>query len=423
MKVLAVLSGKGGVGKTTTVSNLSAALTTEFGRSVVGIDGNVTTPNLGLHLGIFSFPHTLNDVLEGVIPLREAIYTCSNGVRLIPAQLSFDSGDVDLTGMRNSLSELDADLVLIDSCPGLGNEIVPTLKITDEALIVTNPEIPAITDALRAIELAGRYNVPVRGVILNRVRKDKYELSVTEVESVFDVPVISVIPEDSGVREGIFLGDPVVMNKPFSSAAIEFRKLAGYLVDEKYRVSFIDRIKWLFARIFKKSKSRWKSPEAPVTIESLVETPNVTEKPPEDPLKKPEPPEEPPKKPPQKPLKKPEPPKEPPKEPPQEPSKEPLKKPPEEPPKKPPQKRQKPSKKRQEPPKKPEPPESDHIESKLAFLKIKKDVIEASLDRLEKKFQEGQVDKDLYIRLKDKYIYELDSYRTEISKSESGINK
>ena len=357
MKVLAVLSGKGGVGKTTTVSNLSAALTTEFGKYVIGIDGNVTTPNLGLHLGIFSFPHTLNDVLNGVIPLREAIYTCSNGVRIIPANLSFDSSDVDLTVMRNSLNELDADLVLIDSCPGLGNEIVPTLKITDEALIVTNPEIPAITDAFRAIEIVGRYNVPVRGVILNRVRKDKYELSVTEVESIFDLPVISVIPEDSSVREGIFLGNPVVMTQPFSPAAIEFKRLAGYLIDEKYRVSSIDRLKWFFGRIFKKSKSTWRSPEAPVILERLVETPSVTEKPPE------------------------------------------------------------------EAPKKPEPSENDHLGSKLASLRIKKDVMEAALDGLEKKFREGQVDKDLYIKLKDKYISELESHRTELAKVESGIDK
>jgi septum site-determining protein MinD len=353
MKVLAVLSGKGGVGKTTTVSNLSAALTTEFRRYVIAVDGNVTTPNLGLHLGIFSFPYTLNDVLEEKVPLRDAIHICSNGVRIIPAQLSFESTEIDLTKMRDSLNELDTDLVLIDSCPGLGNEIVPTLKITDEALIVTNPEIPAITDALRAIEIAAKYNVPTRGVILNRVRKDKYELSVSEVESVFDAPVISVIPEDSGVRKGIFHGNPVVMTKPYSPAAIEFKKLAGYLIGERYRVSLIDRVIWYFGYVFEKGKSGWRSPESPVITEGLVGTQSVVEN---------------------------------------------L-------------------------PKKPEPYEDKQLVSKLAHLRIKKDTVEASLEGLEKKFRGGQVDSDLYIQLKDKYIYELDSHRKEIAELESGINK
>ncbi|MBU2559330.1 cell division ATPase MinD [archaeon] len=279
MKVMAVLSGKGGVGKTTTVANLSAALTNEFRRYIIGIDGNVTTPNLGLHLGIFSFPYTLNDVLDERVSIRDAIHICPNGVRIIPAQLSFESTDVDLTRMRDSLNDIDADLVLIDSCPGLGNEIVPTLKITDEALVVTNPEIPAITDALRATEIAAKYDVPTRGIILNRVRGDKYELSVSEVESVFDAPVISVIPEDPDVRKCIFQGNPVVMARPYSPAAIEFKKLAGSLVGDRYRYSRIDKILWTFRNIFQKDDNEWKYQQTPAITKEVPAPKSVAKKP------------------------------------------------------------------------------------------------------------------------------------------------
>jgi septum site-determining protein MinD len=353
MKVIAVLSGKGGVGKTTTVSNLSTALTTEFRRYVIGVDGNVTTPNLGLHLGIFSFPYTLNDVLDGTVPIREAIHVCQNGVRIIPAHLSFESTDIDLTKMRDSLNEIDADLVLIDSCPGLGNEIVPTLKITDEAIVVTNPEIPAITDALRAIEIAAKHDVPTRGVILNRVRKDKYELSLNEVESVFDPPIISVIPEDPSVRKGIFQGSPVVTTRPYSPSAIEFKKLAASLIGDTYRYSKLEKITWLLSYTFNKGKSGWKDQPAPVTTRAVTTQKSIVEN----------------------------------------------------------------------SPKIPGPIEDEGTVSKLAHLRIKKDTVESSLEGLEKKFRGGQVDSDLYIQLKDKYIYELDSHKKDIEELESGINK
>lgn len=361
MKIIAVLSGKGGVGKTTTVSNLSTALTNEFRRYVIAIDGNVTTPNLGLHLGIFSFPYTLNDAVDGKVSLRDAIHICPNGVRIIPAQLSFETPDIDMTKIRESLDELAPDLVLIDSCPGLGNEIVPTLRITDEALIVTNPEIPAITDALRAMEIANKYGVPTQGIILNRVRKDKYELSVSEVESVFDAPVISVIPEDASVRKGIFHGKPAVVTKPYSPAAIEFKKLAGRIVDERYRYNFIDKITWYLGNLLNRTEAEWKASPQTVATDSIVGAHNTI--------------------------------------------------------------KNLPDKQELNIPSKPEPHEDKELVSQLAHLQIKKDTVEASLEGLEKKFRDGAVDNDLYIQLKDKYIYELDSHKKQIADLESGINK
>jgi septum site-determining protein MinD len=84
MRVISILSGKGGVGKTTTVANLGLALSMVFNKKVVLLDGNSTTPDLGLHLGMYSFPHTLEDVLMGKVSITEALYHHPQGISILP---------------------------------------------------------------------------------------------------------------------------------------------------------------------------------------------------------------------------------------------------------------------------------------------------------------------------------------------------
>lgn len=247
VKIMGVISGKGGVGKTTTVANVGAALASKFKRKVAVLDGNPTTPDLGLHLGMYNFPNTVEDVLRRKVSINQTLYDHSSGVRLIPSSLSHSTAGVaevrDLKGVLNGLEE--HEFLLIDSPPGLGKEITPILEASDEVLIVTAPELPAITDTIRAILVAKEVGVPIRGIVLNRMMGEKHELSVIEVEAVFDVPVIGVIPEDAKVRESIAIGNPVVLNNPYSPAATGFKKLAAYLIGEEYTVGFFAKIKSL----------------------------------------------------------------------------------------------------------------------------------------------------------------------------------
>lgn len=80
-RIISVLSGKGGVGKTTLVSNLGASLV-KRGKNVIIIDGNVTAPNLSLHLGIPFYPITLHDVLKNKVPIESAIFHHESGLKL-----------------------------------------------------------------------------------------------------------------------------------------------------------------------------------------------------------------------------------------------------------------------------------------------------------------------------------------------------
>ena len=87
-RVVAVVSGKGGVGKTTVTANLGVALFSEFERSVLLIDSNLTSSHLGIHFGLIYFPFTINSILEGETRLMNAIYRHPSGVHLLPASFN-----------------------------------------------------------------------------------------------------------------------------------------------------------------------------------------------------------------------------------------------------------------------------------------------------------------------------------------------
>ena len=237
-RIIAVASGKGGVGKTTVVSNLAAALS-GFNRSVIAIDGNLTTSNLGLHLGVPLYPVTLQDVLKGKAKIKDAVYYHESGFRVIPADVSFENIMVPesekMVGVFYTLVG-DADFILIDTAAGLGKESLSALKAADEVLVVTNPDRPSVTDALKLCKLAESYGTHILGAVINRVKKKRHELSVQEIENFLSIPVLGVVHEDGLVSEAIANSQPVVMYQPKSFVAQQFKAIAANLAGIEYKI-------------------------------------------------------------------------------------------------------------------------------------------------------------------------------------------
>lgn len=235
-KIISVISGKGGVGKTTTVSNLGAALV-KRGKSVILIDGNVTTPNLSLHLGIPFYPITLHDVLKRKIPIESAIYEHSSGMKIIPASLSADAiKDVNIEKLEGVLLNLlgRADIIIVDSAAGLGKEALTAMKLADELIVVTNPDIPSVTDALKTIKIAEENGIKVLGVVLNRFKGKKHEMPISEIRSMLNTPILTIVPEDSSIPISIKNRKPVIHHRPNSGASIAFKKLASKIIGEPF---------------------------------------------------------------------------------------------------------------------------------------------------------------------------------------------
>src|SRR3989344_2539769 len=247
-RVIGVISGKGGAGKTIVSINLAAALQKYYGKKVLLIDTNPTTSHIGLYLGMYSTPTTLNDALRKNLPIKSAIYEHTSGIHVVPTSLKVDDlKNVPFDNLQKKLKQLagEYDYIILDSAPGFGKEALITLKTADEVLMVTNPLAHTVTDALRAHEMAKKFNLNTLGIAVNMVRKKGYELKKNEIESIVGIPVYAMIPFDNAVMESVNKKQPVVhMNSPVNN---EFKRLAAIINGE----TVIPREnQGFFARIF-----------------------------------------------------------------------------------------------------------------------------------------------------------------------------
>jgi len=244
-KIYTIISGKGGVGKTTTAVNLGAALN-KFKEDVVIVDANLTTPNLGLYFGAPIVPVSLNHVLQGDAEIEEAIYEHESGTKIVPSSLSLkDFKKINPKLMKEVSKKLKkiSEHIILDSSAGLGEEARTALEAGDEVIIVTNPDILSVTDALKAIKLAEELRKPVRGVIITRVKNTKIEMPLENIKEMLEVPVLGIVPEDESILESLVRKNAVIHTKPRSKAAKAYMDIAAKLLGkQKMPESFFSRI-------------------------------------------------------------------------------------------------------------------------------------------------------------------------------------
>ena len=236
-RIICVASGKGGVGKTTLVSNLGSALA-KFGKDVIIVDGNLTTPNLGLHLGLPLFPVTIHDVLKGKADIRDAIYEHESGFKIIPAGIALsDLRGVDARDLPNAFLSLlgSADIIIIDASAGLGREALAAMESADELLLITTPDLSSVIDALKASKLAETLGTKVTGIVVNRVTGKRHEMSIEDVQRMLGLEVLAQIPEDIAVHKAVAKRQAVVSHAPSSRASHEIKRLAAHIAGLEYR--------------------------------------------------------------------------------------------------------------------------------------------------------------------------------------------
>ncbi|MCX8158184.1 MAG: cell division ATPase MinD [Candidatus Diapherotrites archaeon] len=260
-RVISLVSGKGGVGKTTITANLGVSLA-KRGLKVCLVDTDIAMANLSLLLNMQSCPITLHEVLLGEAVISDAIYDGPGGINFIPSGLSLQNyRRVDPERLAAVISYIKNkyDYILLDSPPGIERDVIAVINASDEILLVTMPISAAVADVLKARLTVQRLGKDCIGFVSNMVRSEKGEISPEEISKMLEIPCYGIIPYDDEVRKSFLLekAEPVVIRKPNSPASVAFSKLAykisGVSLKEepKETKGFLD---WILSLIFGRQK-------------------------------------------------------------------------------------------------------------------------------------------------------------------------
>ena len=259
VRVYTLASGKGGTGKTTVTVNLGTSLA-QLGKETFIMDADIGMANLGLVIGLEDVPITLHEVLAGKASIKDAIYAGPGGVKVVPSGISLQGfQQADPEKLKDVLKDLidRCDYLLIDAPAGISRDGVIPLAIADDVILVVNPELSSIVDALKTKILTEVVGGHVLGAILNRAGIEKTEAVSQKMEKVLGVKVIGTIPEDPNIRKAASFKTPIVIKYPDSGASVAFRKIAAGMAGLPFKESveaskegFIDR----FAKVLFRGK-------------------------------------------------------------------------------------------------------------------------------------------------------------------------
>ena len=245
-RVIVVTSGKGGVGKTTTTSNIGMSLA-RLGHATLLIDADVGLRNLDLLLGLENrIIYTGLDVLNENCRLEQAIIQDKRQEKLAFFPLSSNRGKVPVTFKQvKELIELvskEYEYILIDSPAGIDNGFQTAIECAGEAIVVVTPEVPSIRDADRVIGILMSKGIDDINLIINRVRPNMIVademMSIEDVKDILGVTLAGVIPDSEKIIIASNRGEPIVLGDKSCLAGIAFDNAARRLNGED--IDFLD---------------------------------------------------------------------------------------------------------------------------------------------------------------------------------------
>lgn len=263
-KTLAVLSGKGGVGKSNLSLNLSLALTKQKQR-VLLFDMDIGMGNIDILIGQTA-SYTMVDLLEKKLSIQQIIKKGPQDLAYVAGGTGissvFEWSPSDLAHLIQELNSLtnQYDYMIFDMGAGMSESVLKFLKAVDEMIVVTTPEPTSITDAYAAIKLAASYSVsaPVR-LIINKTLSDKegnetYERFNRAVQQFLNISIslLGIVPNDQAVQKAVNRQMPFLLQNPASKASIALIEMVSILIPQDNRITaknegmFIRRLKRFF---------------------------------------------------------------------------------------------------------------------------------------------------------------------------------
>jgi len=252
-KIITVTSGKGGVGKTTTVANIATALAM-IGQRVITVDADIGLRNLDIVLGLESLIiNDMFDVLEQRCTLDQALVRDDRApsLHLLPTSQTRDKGDIQPHEMVAICEQLRqrADYVLIDSPAGIEHGFHNSIAPADRVLVVTTPDVSALRDADKVIYLLESELKRQPWLILNRYNyelvRDGEMRDIDDILDILAIDLIGVVPEDNRVILTTDRGVPAVYDSSISATAA-YRNIAQRILGNNVPLMRFDKPKGFF---------------------------------------------------------------------------------------------------------------------------------------------------------------------------------
>jgi flagellar biosynthesis protein FlhG len=243
-RVMAITSGKGGVGKTNVVAGLAMSLA-KAGQRVVVLDADFGLANVDILLGL-SPKYTLEHVLRGERILEEIMLEGPHGIRLIPAS----SGIQEFTRLDTS-TELrliqglqriaeNTDWLLIDTAAGIHDSVIKLLIAAQEIILVSTPEPTSLVDAYAMVKVVHLRDQtkPIWLLVNNAQNHEEAEETVDQIQAAAkrflnkDINSLGLVPSDNHILQAVRQQQGVVDLFPDSPAAKAFQAISGILMEK-----------------------------------------------------------------------------------------------------------------------------------------------------------------------------------------------
>ena len=247
-RVIVITSGKGGVGKTTTTSNIGMALA-RLGHNTLLVDADVGLRNLDLLLGLENrIIYTGLDVLAETCRLEQALITDKRQSKLTFFPLSSNQAKTPITKSQIQklvhLLEKKYDFILIDSPAGIDDGFQTAVMPAQEAIVVVTTEVPSIRDADKVIGILVAQDIKKISLLVNRIRpkmvKTDDMMSIDDVKNILGVPLVGVIPDSEQVIIASNRGEPLVLEEKLSLPGLAFENTARRLLGEEIEFLNLD---------------------------------------------------------------------------------------------------------------------------------------------------------------------------------------